>query len=86
VTRNNVPIQEYPLSAEGGVQTGIGYGLLFQQCQACVDSGLDLDRWLNGQYTVQTMVYTVAYYRVKKLVEAHSSDAEQLAMKAKKRG
>jgi hypothetical protein len=84
VTRKGSDIREYPFS-EKGVDTGIGYGMLYKEYEACVEAGLSLEKWFNGDYGLKFMAKTVAWWQLRKLIAGHTSDAESAAIKAKTR-
>lgn len=43
---------------------------------SCVETGLDWDRWLNNDYDLEMMAYTIAMYRLNKLIEVHQQDEQ----------
>jgi hypothetical protein len=88
VTRNRTPIEDYPV--RDAVRAGIAYTLEFEEVEACVAAGLDLDRWMNGGYSVRLMEKTVGWYRVHNLVALHQQDAvnekQRRASRGRRRG
>jgi hypothetical protein len=70
-----------PLS--GGIQTGIGFSLMYDEYEACVAAGLDLEKWIYGDYETAFKNYIIAWFRLHRLVEAHSNDAQTKEMKRK---
>lgn len=84
MTRKGLDIRQYPFG-EKGVETGIGYGMLYKEYEACVEAGLSPEKWFGGQYDLKFMAKTVAWWQLRKLIAAHTSDAESAAIKAKTR-
>ena len=70
----------------GGVQTGIGYSLLYDEFEACAAASMDMERWILGDYPVRVRNMVVAWFRLRRLVEAHSNDAQAKEMKRKGKG
>ena len=81
--RGGDDIRRYPLSADSGVQTGISYGLAYDEMAACAHLGVDAERWLSGKISTRMKAHLVAFYRLQNLVAAHSNDAQTKKMKEK---
>ena len=79
VKRRGISILDYPL--KGGADAGITYSQSFFAWEAATAAGLDVWEWESGKYPNWFMARVVAWYRLHKLVEAHSQDA---AMSKKK--
>lgn len=73
VTRNGIPIEDYPL--KGSVNVGIQYTTSFGELEACVAAGLDMAKWDSGAYPVELKNRVVAWYRAHNLVALHTQDA-----------
>lgn len=84
MTRKGSDIRQYPFS-EKGVDTGIGYGMLFKEFEACVEAGLSLEKWMACDYDLDFKAHVVAWWGLRKLVAGHSSDAEAASIKSKSR-
>lgn len=67
------------------MDTGIGYGMLFREFEACVEAGLSVEKWFGGQYDLPFMRKVVAWWMLRKLIAAHTSDAEAQSIKSKSR-
>jgi hypothetical protein len=72
------------------VNTGIGASLEFEGYQACVEAGLDLEKWATFGYDRDFKIKVMAWYRLSNLVSVHSQDAvlriqEARAKKAKRK-
>lgn len=48
-----------------------------EEYNACVHANLSWHRWRTLQYSIQFMEEAIAHHRVRRLVELHSSDAQQ---------
>lgn len=84
MTRKGIDIRQYPFS-EKGVETGIGYGMLFKEFEACVEAGLSVEKWFGGEYELSFQAKVVAWWQLRKLIAAHTSDAEAQSLKSKSR-
>lgn len=71
------PIREKGLS--NSVNPQITHGPLFQEFQACVEAGLDLERWLANEYDPMFKAHVMAWYEGRNLIEAHTKDAVRKA-------
>ena len=80
ITRYDIPINEYPCES---TETGIRYSLAFEELEACNAAGLDMDKWMDGGYTVEKMVWVVAWHRMHNTIKNHAADAEIKASKQK---
>lgn len=91
VARSGRSIHEYPI--KNSINTGIepesmvieGVQLInpLDEYSACVASGMDWSKWISCEYTNQTKAYTVALYRLNKVVDSHQQDAVQIETEAK---
>ena len=84
MTRKGLDIRQYPFS-EKGIETGIGYGMLFKEFEACVEAGLSVEKWFNNGYELSFQAKVVAWWQLRKLIAAHTSDAEAQSLKSKSR-
>lgn len=84
MTRRGIDIRAHGFS-EKGVDTGIGYGMLYKEFEACVEAGLSVEKWFGGEYGLRFMAKVVAWWQLRKLIAAHTSDAESASIKAKSR-
>lgn len=46
----------------------------FEGWEACIEAGLDIEKWHRNEYDRQLMAKVIAWYRLHHLVEAHSQD------------
>jgi len=82
VTRKGIDIRQHAF-AEKGVDTGIGYGMLYKEFEACVEAGLSLEKWFGGEYDLRFMAKVIAWWQLRRLISSHTSDAEAQELKAK---
>lgn len=75
MTRNRLPIREARLSPKSVVKAGIQYGMKFAEYEACIASGLDLQKWTGGLYQKWFMADVVAWHELHNLVSIHQHDA-----------
>ena len=73
MTKNSEPIHTYRIP--GGINTGIEYGLDVEGLLACTDMGLNLERWMIGDYSPKFQEQVIALRRLKIMLEAHSQAA-----------
>lgn len=73
MTRHGLPIRT--VRTKHAISTGISYSLTFEEWDACVTCGLDLERWVNNDYPLSFKARVVAFHRSRKLVELHTTDA-----------
>ncbi len=87
VTRNETNILHHGI--RNAVTTGIVFGNnLFEMMDAPVKCGASLDeleKWMNGDYSIQFMKEVVAYYRMSSIIDSHKDDAVYLAMERKRK-
>ena len=55
---------------------GITYSARYEQFEAAIKAGLDVERWMENGYDRGLMADTVAWYRLHGLIEAHLNDAQ----------
>ncbi|MCB1711782.1 MAG: hypothetical protein KDH96_04660 [Candidatus Riesia sp.] len=84
VTRNGIPILEHklrnPVNSHIEI-TPITIGMHelvnpIHEYNSCVESNLNWDKWLSNEYTLEMMAYTIAMYRLNKLIEVHQQDEQ----------
>ena len=68
------------------METGISTGQLYNEFDACIKAGLDLERWWEGDYDPEFMVHVLAYHNLSRLVDAHQNDAQATEMRRKSKG
>lgn len=73
MTRHGAPIRT--ARARDTVNPGIGYSLLYEEWDACVECGLDLEKWYENEYDIGFKHMVVAFNRCRKMVELHTMDA-----------
>jgi hypothetical protein len=80
-----VPIQEAYLKDRLKVE--ISYSQSFEEFLACTEAGMDWHRWnKTDDYDVYEKALVIVGYRMRHLIEAHVSDAQNAAQrKAAKR-
>lgn len=78
------PIQEMGLGSSA-VNVGITYSPIFSEFEACVAAGLDLERWVNGEYERAFRAHVIAWHEGKHLIEAHTKAAVHKAEEAQMR-
>lgn len=77
VLRHGQPIQQ--VGIRNRLSHGITYSGHFEEWEACVAARLDIERWETGlpkPYSRELKTGTVAWYRLRCLVDSHSKDAE----------
>lgn len=79
ITVRGNPIKDVRL--KNFVDPGIEHSFYFVEWEAVVASGLDMWKWVNGEYPKWFMEEALAWYQSHKLVEAHSQDAAANATK-----
>lgn len=85
VTRNGIDILKHDLRNPAKTNIDVlpitigGHELVnpLYEYTACVDTGLDWMKWLNNDYQLNDMAYTIAMYRLNKLIDIHSQDELQ---------
>lgn len=85
MTRNNVPIAEYPLS--GGLNVGIGYSVSFEVFDSAIAAGANIeDLWKidNGEYPPAFIAKLIAWNRGRKLIDNNVEDASIQQSKSKR--
>jgi hypothetical protein len=83
VRRHGVPIQEAGIRHR--LSHGITYTSRYESFDACVKTGLDVERWMAGGYDRKLMAQVVAYNRLSSLIETHLDDARSRALSRKGR-
>jgi len=73
VLRYGTPIEEAPVRHR--LPSGITYSGAFEEYEACVAAGLDLQRWEEGSYAPRFKARVIAWHRLHGLVEGHIEDA-----------
>ena len=76
VLRHNHPIQQ--VSLKNKVNHGITFSGHFEELEACVEAGLDLERWETGlpkPYNRTFKASVIAWYRLRGLVNNHVNEA-----------
>jgi len=68
-----VPIQD--LGLKKGVNPNIGWSLLYEEWDACVETGCDLWAWASNKYPVWFKNRVMALSRLRKLVNVHAEEA-----------
>ena len=53
------------------VNTGITHSSYFGEWDACTSAGLDIEKWLLGQYPQWLKEHAIAFVRAKGLIELH---------------
>jgi hypothetical protein len=78
VRRHGDPIQK------AGVRHRLSHGITissrYEQFEAAIKAGLDLERWRAGGYDRALMADVVAWSRLQGLIEAHLEDARSRDM------
>jgi hypothetical protein len=90
VTRNGIDILEHNLRNDTNVDIQISpitvgaFELVnpLHEYTSCVETGLNWNDWLNNKYELNVMAYTVAMYRLNKLIEIHTND--EISSKSRK--
>lgn len=85
VTRNGINLLEHSLIHPVNTTIAISpiiigaYELVnpLHEYTACISSAMSWESWLTNKYTLEIMAYTVAMYRLNKLIEVHSQDEQQ---------
>lgn len=57
------------------VDTKISYSLAYEEFDACIAVGLDLEKWQEGGYSKELKAQAMAWHRLKKLIRAHTDQA-----------
>lgn len=75
----------------GAVNPKISYSPIFGEFEACIEAGLDIERWINNEYPTRLKADVIAWHEGHNLIQLHTKDAvskaEQRAQKqAKKKG
>lgn len=83
MTRHGVPIQEAGI--RNRLSHGIAYSSRFENFDACIRAGLDIERWQAGGYDRKLMAQVVAHSRLHSLIETHLDDARNRALTRKGR-
>jgi hypothetical protein len=78
-----VPIQQAGIRDR--LSHGISYSGRYEAFDACVEAGLDPERWANNDYDRKLMAQVVAHRRLSQLIEAHLEDARNRAMNRKRK-
>jgi hypothetical protein len=72
------------------VNHGISYSLYFEEYEACVAAGLDLEKWDNDvsdTYDKKFKERVIAWYQLHEAIKSHGADAQiQAAKRAAKKG
>jgi hypothetical protein len=73
------------------VNTGITHSQYYAEWDACITAGLDIEKWLGGEYPTWLKEHTISYVRNKGLIELHRQQemdkaAEREARKNRRRG
>lgn len=65
------------------LRTNIRHKMLFEQFDACVAAGLDLEKWFFGMpsYPQELKEMVVAWYELKSAISLHVEDARYKASK-----
>ncbi len=66
------------MSLKNRINHGITFSGHFEEFEACVEAGLDLERWETGlpkPYSGMLKASVVAWYRLRGLVNSHVNDA-----------
>ena len=58
------------------VRAGITYSLFYEEYDACIAAGLDVEKWEYGLYSRDFKERIIAWHQLSSLITAHSSDAE----------
>jgi hypothetical protein len=53
----------------------VTYSRRFEEFDACIRAGLDIERWQKGEYDRDLMARVVAWHRLSGMIEAHVEDA-----------
>lgn len=77
VTRHGYPIEEVRISPRTSVNAGIGYSARFEEFQACIAAGLNIQIWKNGGYDPQLKADVIAWHSMNGHIESHVADAKQ---------
>ncbi len=88
MTRFGEPISQYLI--KNPVDTGIQFTFAFEEFEACIAAGLDLDKWNNGLYPTELKAQVIAWHRLHNMVDTHTKAAvadksERLAARARRK-
>lgn len=83
MSRYGRPIRDVGVS--NTVETGISYGSLYSEWDACVECNLDLWKWLTDVYPRDFKVTVLAFHGLRRQVHMHTEDALSKKMKSKSR-
>lgn len=73
MTRHGEPISS--LSIRNKLYHGITYSSRFEEWEACIAAGLDVEKWEDNEYTNRLKGYVIAWHRVHNMIESHVQDA-----------
>ena len=73
MTRNGFPIQTVALKK--GINPNIGWSLLYEEWDACVETGCNLWDWASNKYPAWFKNKVVALARLRRYVSAHAEEA-----------
>ncbi len=76
--KGKTPIHQVRL--KNPLKTNITYSMAFEEMQACVAAGMDVERWHDPRpevaYAKELKIRTVAWHRLRGMVEAHMGDTQ----------
>ena len=73
MTRHDQPIQKATI--RNRLHHGVEYSSRFEEWEACIEAGLDIERWENGEYENSFKAYVIAWHRLHNMVDTHVQDA-----------
>ena len=79
VRRNNVPLDQYPIS--GGVNVNITYSEDFSSWEAATAAGCDMWKWEIGEYPSWFRAKVIIWHKYHTLIKTHTEDAVSRASK-----
>lgn len=85
VKRHGTPIQQAGLRHR--LAHGISYANRFEEFEACIAAGLNINIWTSGGYDRGLMAQVVGWHRLRNMIDAHVDDARSthLERRAKRR-
>jgi hypothetical protein len=68
------------LRIKNPLKTNISYARTFEEFEACVAAGMDVERWEDMRpevtYSRELKAKVIAWYRLRGMIEAHTGDAQ----------
>jgi hypothetical protein len=83
MTRNAEPIQDHALRHK--VDPNISHTQRFLEFEACVEAGLDLERWETFGYNTDFKASVIAWYILRGLKKVHTEDAMNRKLEAERK-